>query len=502
MALGPPLSLFAQTPEDAAEKNTGAFAETVYVIRRIDYRIDGKTRPRALEREGEFREDLRFTGRAALDEYVEEKDRNLHNLRAFREGSSVAYTLGEPEADGTVPVYLEVSVTDSSSLIILPEPKYDSNAGFTLSLNLREYNFWGTLAPFKFDLLWKTDEKNRTAAGFILDAALPFYALGRHWKINAFNEFRYYLSGEPAYNKSALGIALELPWKETVFTLGFEQGLVVHEENDDRDDINDGDYHDWYAYSRPAAGWEIPTPLEAGSFGPLVYTPEAYGVFNYRPGDVGEYRRGPAAGFNQELGFRRVDWVGNFRRGLAARVFNGNEYNLHRRDWNNSAGAGVEGHLRFSALAGVSGRILYTRWFGEPYKRAGDTMRGYRDDELYARERLALNVDLPFRLIRFVPSEWKNNEKYHFLDFEQHWSLFADFLMLDAPNERTQSDAYAFRPEDLITALGLEIITFPLKWRSVYLRVSAGWNLREWIRTGRLPSGIHREVFIGLGHFY
>jgi hypothetical protein len=69
--------------------------------------------------------------------------------------------------------------------------------------------------------------------------------------------------------------------------------------------------------------------------------------------------------------------------------------------------------------------------------------------------------------------------------------------MVDAPDED-----YRFTPQDMIAALGLEVITFPLTWRSFYLRISLGWDLREWIKTGKLPSGIHREIFIGLGHFY
>jgi hypothetical protein len=69
--------------------------------------------------------------------------------------------------------------------------------------------------------------------------------------------------------------------------------------------------------------------------------------------------------------------------------------------------------------------------------------------------------------------------------------------MLDTVNEK-----YTFDPDSIIPGTGLEIITFPLTWRSFYIRASAGWNLKELIRTGKLPSGIHREIYIGLGHYY
>lgn len=401
-------------------------------------------------------------------------------------------------------MYLEVSVIDSSSFIILPEPKYDSNAGFTLSLDLREHNFLGTLSPFKFDLRWKTDEKKRTSAGFLLDAALPFRAFGYNWNFTVLNDFKYYFTGEPAYSKTALGLSMELPWSFTTFTFGFDQGFILHEENDEKDDIEDGEYHDWYLFSKLYADWEIPTPLEIGIFGKLTYTPGIYGNINYQPGgeDIGELRRGPSAGFKQELGFGRIDWKGNFREGLKAALINDNEYNFHREGWDSSLTISALGHLRVSRLFGFSGRIRYSRWFGDPYTLGGDVIRGYRDDEIRANERLSLNLEFPFRLIRFVPSEWTNNKKYHYFDFEQHWSLFADFLMAGASNKKTNSPPLRFTPEDIITTAGLEIITFPLKWRSVYLRISAGWNIREWVRTGKLPSGIHREIYLGMGHFF
>jgi hypothetical protein len=70
-------------------------------------------------------------------------------------------------------------------------------------------------------------------------------------------------------------------------------------------------------------------------------------------------------------------------------------------------------------------------------------------------------------------------------------------MMIDDP-----SNGYAFKREDIITAAGLELITFPLKWRSLYLRVSVGWNLQEWVRIKKAPAGIYREIFMGFGHFY
>jgi len=475
--------------------------KTVYVIRSIEYHITGKTKETALERVGEFKKGERFTGKEALEAYRAEKLQVLYNIRALDGNkNSVQYTLGEAEEDGSVPVYLEITVTDSLNLLVLPEPKYDSNSGFTVSLKTREYNLFGSLSPLKFDLVWGSDDKDRTSAGFLLNMALPFRAAGLDWAFTAFNEFKYYISGEPLYNKTAVGLAMKLPVSFTAFTFGIEQGLVIHEENTARiarTNVYD-EYHDWYMYSRLFADWEIPTPLYAGNLGRVVYTPEVYGTADYQPGgDVGDYRRGIRTGINQTIGFGRINWTGNYRQGLKVSLSTGSEYNFFRRDWITNVGVRADWYIPISRLFGISGRLMYIKWWNDYYDLAGDVIRGYKDEELGASQRLSLNLDFPFRLIRFVPSEWKGNRKYRYFDFEQHWSPFIDLVMLDAVNK-----TYAFNPASIIPGIGLEIITFPLTWRSSYLRISVGWNLKELIQTGKLPSGIYRELYVGMGHFY
>jgi len=475
--------------------------QTIYVIRSISYSIAGKTKDSALERAGEFKTGLRIAGRTALDEYIGEKIRVLNNIRALEADRSIVnFSFGEAEEDGAVPVYLEISAADSSNLVILPEPKYDSNSGFTLSLKAREYNFLGTLSPLKLDLVWESDDKDRNSLGFAVELALPFQAFGYNWTFVSLNEFYYYLTGEPAYDRNVLGIAMELPVSFTAFTFGFEQGMIIHEENTPKNiyEYPQDEYHTWYLYSKLYVNWKIPTPLHAGKFGPVVYIPGVYGVINYQPGgDLGDYRQGPGAGINQEIGFGRIDWIGNYRQGLKISILNDNEYNFFRRAWINSVGLQAEGHWRISQFFGISGRLLYTRWVNDYYEEAGEVIRGYKDNELDAKERLSLNLDFPVRVIRFVPSEWTGNPKYRYFDFEQHWSPFIDLLMIETPG-----GCYRFTPEDIITGIGLEVITFPLKWRSFYIRASIGWDMREASRAGRLPSGIHREIFIGLGHYY
>jgi hypothetical protein len=500
--------VFALVPSLLSAQTSGP----IFVIRNINYVIDGRTKAATLERLGGFETDVRFTGQAELDAYLQKKKQDLYNIRAFDpEKNSITYTLGEREADGIVPVFLEVAVTDSSGFLAFPEPNYDSNYGFSLSLKFRDNNFLGTLSPQKLNFIWGADDRERNYLGYLLDVQLPFHAFGFDWTFTSFNELRYYLSGEPAFNKNMLGIAMELPISFTTATFGLEQGFVLHEENYVKAiefDPEDGAYNSWYLYTRGYVDWKIPTPLRAGPFGAVVYTPGVYGIVRYQPGgDVGEFRRGPGLGIRQTLSLEKIDWIGNFRHGLRVSVLNDNEYNVHRGEWLNSVGFSGEGHIRVSRLFGISGRILYTKWFNDFYEHSGDVIRGYKDNMLLARERLTLNLDFPFSLIRFMPSEWTGNRKFRYFDFEQHWSLFLDLAMIESPegSYRFEGDSfrsYSFKPDDIIAGTGLEIITFPLHWRSYYLRISAGWNLREWIETGSMPSGIFREIYMGLGHFF
>jgi hypothetical protein len=463
------------------------------VLRGVVYHIQGKTREFALERVLRIREGERFNGLGELEAYAEEKNRELRNLRTLDSAASgVSYTLGEPEGL-FIPVYLDVVVTDTWNFMVLPEPKYDSNSGFTLSVKARDYNFMGTLTPFRFGFVWGDDDDGERMVGFLMDLDFPFLAWGHRWNITFDHDFRYYFD-IPVYYKNITGISLEFPLPSSIITLGFDQGLVIHEK--DRDAKKDGQFHDWYQYSMVYAGWEIPTPLRAGWFGGVSYLPKLYGNINYQPGgDVGDYRRGPNAGLEQSLGFGRIDWIGNFRRGLETAVFFTSDYNFFHRDWDHSAGLKAAGHWNVSRFFGLSGRLLYTAWLDDSYDLGGDALRGYKDDQLELTQRLSLNLDFPFRLIRFVPSEWTGKKKVRVFDFEQHWAPFIDIAMLEG-------NGYEFTPGDMVVCAGLEILVFPLTWRSLYIRGSAGWNIREWVKSGTMPGGIFREIFVGVGHFY
>jgi hypothetical protein len=498
--------------ETARDLPAGITGEQVFVIDSINYHIKGWTKPFAIARNVELQEGVEFRNAEELEAYVARKTQVLRNQRVFEENSCrIEYSPGDPGADGKIPVLLDVYVEDTWNIIVLPEPKYDSNTGFSLTLKARDYNFLGTMAPLRLDIGYELDNDGEHTYGFLLDIDFPVKALGFTWTFNFDNELDYTI-GDPVYYKNTTGVSVDLPWKTTMFTFGFNQHLYVNEENSDEEKDTTGIefFEDtWYMASELYGQWKIPTGLNLSYFGSVDYIPKISEIIRYRPGgDVGDWRR-PTLSLSHSIGFGRIDWLGNYRQGFDIRLSNANDLNQYDLSWNNNAAVTAVAHYRFSDLFGVSGRFRFQIWRGDSYTDAGDVLRGVFNDDLSAKKMLSLNLEFPFRLIRFVPSEWFRNKKWHILDFEQHWSPFVDLAIADDPdrNYKEYSNGARFNASGIIATAGLEVITFPLRWRSIYLRISAGWDLRgdirEWPGVHNrlyLPAG--GEYYIGLGHFF
>jgi hypothetical protein len=498
-------------------------SRTIYVIRNIDFDVDGRSRPFALIYNGEFKEGERIRGKGDLEKYIAEKTQLLINQRVLEE-VSIEYTLGEREEDGAVPANLLVHVRDTWNVIALPYPKYDSNDGLSLTIKARDYNFLGTLNSLRIDLGFRrnTDLENRF--NFEIDSDTPFRAFGYDWNLN-FDHILYFTIGDPIYYQNVTGLSMELPFKTTTFTFGFNQYLIINEENsDDSKRRGLGDFFEGpYAGSEMYASWGIPTGLAVGQFGDLSYTPRISGRVNYRAGGVDEPRK-PVSSFGHSLGFGKINWIGNYRKGIEASIGNSYSYYFGRSDApfaiNLDAGGTV--HWPFSKLIGVSARLKYRQWWQHsdqdndtiPYDSAGDLLRGVVNNYLWAKYMLSLNLDLPFRILRFFPSEWFNYPPLHLFDFEMHVSPFVDLALAKSPyydyykKGANASSGLKFSLDDLIITGGFEIIVFPAYFRSLYVRGSVGYNISYLADRNKLPDlkwGIFpqwNEIYIGIGHHY
>jgi hypothetical protein len=302
---------------------------------------------------------------------------------------------------------------------------------------------------------------------------------------------------------------MELPYRFTTFTFGFDQSTIVGEENDDRYKDEYGYYFNdtWYMTSALYTLWKVPTGFVVGDFGELTYIPKITGTINYRPmGEIGDLRKGPFINFGQSISFGKLDWIDNYRKGLDVSLENSNEYNVFKNRWKETLFFTAAGHLPITRWFGVSGKFQYRYWFNDYYGEAGDAIRGIFDKSLSAEYMMSVNMDFPFKVLDFTPSIWFDKPKLHFFDLEFHISPFIDMALLDgwerpSNNKNVKRDLY-FTPRDIQVSGGVELIIFWHFMRSLSLRVSYGVDLREMAKTGKFPSGDNKEFFFGIGHHY
>jgi hypothetical protein len=475
---------------------------TVFYIRNINFDITGLTRRFALLYHTEITEGERIIGREKLEKYRMDKIQLLMNQRALASADILCFE-GDGNEDGSIPVDLLIITRDTWNIIALPEPKYDDNTGFELTLKARDYNFLGTLSPLRVDFGYALDADkvwnfSEGAFNFKLDADIPFKVFGLNWNFNFDHDFSY-TNEEPLYYQNVTGLSMELPVSFTTATFGFNQYTTFNEDTwnvyEDEDNVGTYDQFLWvYFSSELYVSWKIPTPLTVGNFGKLTYTPKISGQINYLPPGqdvIDDLRRGPTTTLSHSLGFSRINWIDNFRQGLAASIGNGNTYNFYKEDWNVSYDISATYHHIFTGFFGASGRIQYRQWLADHTNSAGDVIRGILDKSLSADYMLSVNVDFPFRILQFVPSKWFNTSWLRLIDLDLHLSPFFDIALLEDPVNNIE-----FWSKPTMGA-GVELIIFPHFFRSLYLRASLGYNLNNMSSLGKWD-----ELFIGIGHYY
>jgi hypothetical protein len=481
-------------------------SKIVYVIRSLDFDVSGHTRPFALIYNGGFKEGERVQGKAGLERYIAEKTQTLMNLRVLEE-VVINYGLGEAEIDGSMPVRLLVYVKDTWNFIILPYPQYDSNDGLKLTLKIRDYNFFGTMSPLRIDLGFQNDTDNRKSFNLNVESNTPFKAAGLFWFFRFDHDFTYTID-EPMYYKNVTGISVELPAKDIVTTLGFNEYLVFNEINSEHDKdkygLDDDRFNGPYAASEVFGSFKIPLPIEVGSYGGLYYTPRVAGKISYTKGGVDEPRR-PIGIVSQILGFGKINWIGNFRQGLGVSLANSNNFYIIPRGWYSEIKGNAAFYYNFNKYLGFSTNLQYRQLFNDTCYDAGDVLRGIVNNRIRSEYMLSLNIDLPFRLLRFYPSELFGNSKLRFFDFELHTSPFLDFALVEGLYKQSGSreepyEEIRFSSDDAFYCGGIEIMIFPAFMRSLYLRLSVGYDLMKIVNTRSLPKW--DEIFIGIGHHY
>jgi hypothetical protein len=492
--------------------------DSVYYIREITFDITGRTKEYALARNCGIRKGDEVTGMAALVSYIEGDRQTLINRRELQR-ADINFTLAEPDNDGRVPVDVTIRTVDTRNFVILPEPKYSSNTGWSPAIRIRDYNFLGLMSLLNITVRYRYQDGedvmySRSGANLIAGVEIPFRAFGYDWKFKTENTLSYY-SDEPFSYGSVNGVYVDVPFRNTTFTFGFDQGLHFGKEYDNwRKHIYGVNIEDvWYGSYTAYGEWKIPLPVETEFLGGLAYKPSVSGNIGYafRGEDLNELN-GPSVDVSQKLGFNKADWAGNFRRGADIYIKNVNEYNFFFNEWNNSITANAAVHLVLTDFFGISVRGMFTRWFyddgstlNETRRRAGEQVRGMDDDALAAKSMFVFNFDFTFHVFNFMFSEYFNKEKLRLIDFEFQAAPVLDIAVVDGievDRKRNFMRDITYDPRDWIVSGGLEMFVFPLAFRSVYIRASAVWNLNKLADSENLPGRDDWEAYIGFGHHY
>jgi len=492
--------------------------DRLYVIAAFEFDIRGRTRPNALMHNAELRIGEELHGRARLEEYIRDRTQVLTNMRVLRDTVEISYSVGERREDGAYPVTFTIRVEDTWNVIALPVPYYDTNDGLDLTVRARDYNFMGTMSPLRIDLGYQRDMDGRNSFELLIDSNIPFTMLGRRWNFKVENILQYRPeAAETFFFQNITGLSVELPFRRTTFTVGFEESFILNQENPRRHRLTDEygqEMQPWHTFpenfqrglymsSRMFASWRIPTGLTTSRFGELTYTMRPSMTFNHELPDwpLQDFRRGPFANFSHSLGFGRINWHGNYRSGLSVSLSNSFSYDFFRYDrirdpFNANLSFTATNHLIVSRFFGISTRLQSRQWFffdGRGYHdNAGDVLRGIADRSMQADYMLSLNMDFPLRVLVFAPSQWLDNRRLRLFDFEFHLSPVLDLAFFN--------DLEMGR--DIAAAGGLEFIVFPAFMRALYLRLSVGVNVLEALNTRSIPGGENREISFGLGHFF
>jgi len=259
---------------------------SVFIINSFAFNIDGITRPSALINAGEFKEGEEIAGLSGLENYIREKTQLLYNQRVL-ESAAIEYSTGVMRHDGKYPVDFVINVKDTKNFVILPDPKYSSNSGFSIEIGIQHYNFFGTMSPFKIDAGYRHDEQGRNNYLFSLDSNVPFRAFDFNWNLSFVNDFEYRPHLEnPLYYKNTTSLYANLPLGRSAATIGFCESVIINEENLSFD----GNIHNG---------------INSIHFGPTI-------------------------------GVGRIDWIGNFQNGLYANIIQSYSYNFFNKEFDKS----------------------------------------------------------------------------------------------------------------------------------------------------------------------
>ncbi len=457
--------------------------KTQFVIRELEYKIDGKTRENVLSNYLDIKSGDSFASENDLQLYLDDKLQLINNQRSLAGGEIKTTYTKDSQNPGRSFVDLEVNVRDTWNYILLPYAKYDSNEGITISLKGRNYNFLGSMETLKLNLdyLLTNDIESEYSLNGGFD--LPFYLWGFNWKFGFDENLTLsQLQLFQAYTKTS--ISVDIPLNKLIWQASVNQEYYLNKDGE-----TDADGY----YLRNAASFcsSIPTGLNLPLLGELSYSPGIRTSYAYKPFDnLSEDRRGFEIGVINGVIAGRINWQGNFRDGAAFSFDQDLRYNFTRGLWLSNLDTEFQFHKTFD-WGGFSSRIKGFYLYNSTDTDIGEPIRGILNSRLDGNAAVFVNLDLPVKMWIWFLERW----------FEGHISPFFDYALVKPENGN-------FSLNEGWYSGGLEGFVFLKAARAIYLRMSLGVDLQAIFSGASLGDSAPRDgaqiytIFIGLGHHY
>lgn len=128
------------------------FPQGAYRVERQTITVIGRTKTQALERRIGNATGREFTSKEEVEAFADGLRKKLNNMRSFKKATVTTKYDGKPSAEDptpsgsrSIPVVIEVSVTDGSAFVPIPYAFYNSNEGVMAGLIANAPNVAGSL---------------------------------------------------------------------------------------------------------------------------------------------------------------------------------------------------------------------------------------------------------------------------------------------------------------------------------------------------------------------
>lgn len=487
-------------------------------IENIEYKIVGLTKRYPLKLAVPIDQTTIFETEETYLQYLDSIRLKLNNLRTL-ETSSVESEYIDIQ-DGMALAKITISTKDTWNIIALPFPKFDSNTGFIAKLKGKDYNFLGSMQVLNVDISYILDNSGKSSGDLGTSFSFPFKA----GPLDAIYRLEALLNVQKQNASFDLNNTIEFcyPTRFVDIYFGYYQGFYLNRprdenqgkkqdiENTENEDEKDRKpvYDKYFLYTKFFAY----TPITLYKFeyaGKLVYTPYISFYGNWAFGKLNERKKkGISTTFSHSLSLSRIDWKNNFREGFSLNLENSYSYNFFLKDKPEiEVSSTLRGYYSFVDRVGIYAQLDAFYFFAkEMSQRAGKNLRGILNKRIKTDVGFTLNVDVPIKITSFDFEKISGVEWTRFFGFEWFISFFFDLGLV----HDMQTNRY-FHPADGWYAGGMEMILYPHKMRSIYFRISLGFDLSELknVKGINKIGGLAKrddeaisEIFIGIGLHY